>query len=106
MQDKINYEPKLRSIGKEGSLSWVAADRHKMLNNILSVIHRDGGHAQDKLGFSESCAMAEEKIISMFSALNECSQHAERAIAKLDDDVSPYSSLNKILTITEKLKQN
>jgi hypothetical protein len=104
MKDSMNYEPKLRAIGVAGSLSSVAADRHKMLNELLAVIHRDGGQLTEKVGYTESCRLAEIKIVKLVGSIHIFGQHAERAIAKMDCDISPYNSINEILKLIEALK--
>jgi hypothetical protein len=44
------------------------AHARKALGNLLAVIHGDGGHTIDRLGWEEACKTAEAKVVEMFSA--------------------------------------
>ena len=38
------------------------------LGNLLAVIHGDGGHTINRLGWEEACKTAEAKVVEMFRA--------------------------------------
>ena len=65
--EKTNYENTLRDIGGERphSIVAIAADRHKMLNDLLCTIHRDGGHRISDIGYKK----ATEEAMSIVSTL-------------------------------------
>lgn len=54
--DKIDYQRRLSDISKDNphALSSIAADRHKMLNDILCTVHRDGGHYIEINGYEKA----------------------------------------------------
>lgn len=62
--DKTSYTSKLECVagGRVGSLSYVASERHKMLDELLAVIHRDGGHYTLEHGYKKSFADAVAKV--------------------------------------------
>ena len=50
--------------------------------NLLAVIHRDGGHHTDKVGFIQSCKDAEQVRHELFSALEGKDAEIERLKAR------------------------
>lgn len=58
--DKTSFENTLREIGgdKVHSVAIIAADRHKMLDDLLCTIHRDGGHRIKEVGYKQATVEA------------------------------------------------
>jgi len=57
--DQISVADKLDSISDDdNALSSVASKRHKMLDNLLCIIHRDGGHHIKENGYEKSVSDA------------------------------------------------
>jgi methylmalonyl-CoA mutase cobalamin-binding subunit len=65
--EKTDYEGTLRDIGGERphSIAAIAADRHKMLNDLLCTVHRDGGHKIKEIGYRK----ATEEAIAIIAEL-------------------------------------
>ena len=55
-KDNTNMQHRLSKInhGNPYAMSSIAADRHRMLNELLCVIHRDGGQYIAKNGYKKS----------------------------------------------------
>ena len=66
--EKTDYEGTLRGIGgdRPHSIAAIAADRHKMLNDLLCTVHRDGGHRIKEVGYRK----ATNEAIDIISKLN------------------------------------
>lgn len=47
------------------STPFTDADARRALGNLLAVIHGDGGHAIDRLGWRQACAMAESIVVQL-----------------------------------------
>ena len=41
------------------------ADARLALGNLLAVIHRDGGHTIDRLGWRQACTIAESIVVQL-----------------------------------------
>ena len=56
MIDKTDYARRLSSISKDNphALSSIAGSRHKMLNDLLCTIHRDGGQYIENNGYEKA----------------------------------------------------
>lgn len=54
--DFVNFESRLKDIGggRSESLATIAAERHRMLNELLCIIHRDGGHRLSDVGYTQA----------------------------------------------------
>lgn len=58
--DKTDYQRRLSDISKDSphALSSIAGQRHKMLNDLLCTIHRDGGQYINEHGYEKATADA------------------------------------------------
>lgn len=56
MIDKIDYQRRLSDIsnGNPHALSSIAGSRHKMLNDLLCTVHRDGGQYIEINGYEKA----------------------------------------------------
>lgn len=66
--EKTDYEGTLRSIGgdRPHSVAAIAADRHKMLNDLLFIVHQDSGNRIKEVGYLK----ATNEAIDIISKLN------------------------------------
>lgn len=64
MIDKKDYEKMLIGISNDNphALSSIAGKRHKMLNDLLCTVHRDGGHYINEHGYEKASKDAIEII--------------------------------------------
>ena len=97
--DKLNITKKLNSIsnGNEFCTSGVAAKRHVMLDNILAVAHRDGGHYTVNHGYSKSCSDAIKVISSNQNRVDEARSLALRALSLMEEDMMPYNAIEELI---------
>lgn len=64
MNDFVSYTSKLAIVanGRDNSLAMAASKRHAMLDNLLAVIHKDGGHYIHKHGYKKAVEDAIEIV--------------------------------------------
>lgn len=65
-------------------------DYEHMLNNLLAVIHRDGGHYTGKHGVQKSAEDAMKIVAEMYADKEAASESNRRTAREHEDHSGPY----------------